>query len=305
MLRKIYRFYYGETVSSVGRAHHISVEDWLSLFLSELKGEKDMKNKDEIMSYLKRGSPIILTCMGAAGVVMTSVMAVRATPKALKLIYKDSRINHDGDPYAYTNVEAVRSAWKCYIPSVLIGTSTIVCIFGANVLSRHQKAALTSAYALVNNAYQEYRSKVKELYGEEIHQTIVDSIAKDACKDVYISTPGICDCSSLDFDEHDPEDNRLFYDVFSNRYFENSAIRVIEAEYHLNRNWWLGAGICLNDFYNLLGLDAIDEGDELSWFPEDGIGWIDFNHHKVVLDDGLEVYVIEFVFTPRLATEYD
>lgn len=46
-------------------------------------------------------------------------------------------------------------------------------------------------------------------------------------------------------------------------------------------------------------------GDELSWFPEDGINWVDFNHHKTVLDDGLEIYVIEFVFTPRLATEFD
>lgn len=264
-----------------------------------------MRNKDAIMLYLKRGSPTILTCIGAIGVVATSAMAVRATPKALKLIHKDSQIEHNGDPYAYTKAEAIRSAWKCYIPSVLIGTSTIVCIFGANVLSRHQQAALTSAYALVNNAYQEYRSKVKELYGEEAHQRIVDSIAKDKCKDVYISSPGIFNSSSLDFDEHDPEDNRLFYDSFSKRYFESSVIRVIEAEYHLNRNWWLGAGICLNDFYELLGLDDIDGGDELSWFPEDGINWIDFNHHKTVLDDGLEIYVIEFVFTPRLETEFD
>lgn len=248
---------------------------------------------------------MILTCIGAAGVVVTSIMAVHATPKALKLIHKDSRINHDGDSYAYTKAEAVRSAWKCYIPSVLVGTSTIVCIFCANILSRHQQAALTSAYTLVNNAYQEYRSKVKELYGEETHQRIVDSIAKDECKDVYISSPGIFGSNSLDFDEHNPEDNKLFYDSFSKRYFESSVVRVIEAEYHLNRNWWLGAGICLNDFYELLGLDIIDGGDELSWFPEDGIGWIDFDHHKTVLDDGLEIYVIEFVFAPRLATEYD
>lgn len=264
-----------------------------------------MRNKNTIISYLKRSSPTILTCLGAVGVVATTVMAVRATPKALELIRRDSRINHDGDPYAYTKAEAIQSAWKCYIPSALIGTSTILCIFGANILSRRQQAALVSAYTLVNDVYREYCGKVKELYGEETHQKIVDSIVKDNCKDVYISSSGICGSISLDFDEHDPEDNRLFYDVFSNRYFESSVIRVIEAEYHLNRNWGLGAGICLNDFYNLLGLDSIDGGDELGWFYEDGISWIDFNHHKTVLEDGLEVYVIEFAFTPRLETEYD
>lgn len=259
----------------------------------------------KMKSGLKRSTPTILTCLGVAGVIATSVMAVRATPKAIEVIRKDSRINHDGNPDSYTKIEAVKSAWKCYIPSVLIGTSTIVCIFGANVLNRHQQAAITSAYTLVNNAYQAYKTKVKELYGEEAHQKIVDSIVKENCKDVYISSPGLCDCSSLDFDEHNPEENRLFYDTFSNRYFESSVIRVIEAEYHLNRNWWLGAGICLNDFYELLGLESIDGGNELSWFPEDGINWIDFNHHKTILDDGLEVYVIDFVFTPRLSTEFD
>lgn len=121
-----------------------------------------MRNKDAIMSYLKRSSPIILTCIGAVGIVATSVMAVRATPKALDLIHKNSRINHDGDPYAYTKAEAVQSAWKCYIPSVLIGTSTIVCIFGANILSRHQQAALTSAYTMLNESYKQYRQAAKK-----------------------------------------------------------------------------------------------------------------------------------------------
>lgn len=255
-------------------------------------------------SWLQRSSPTVLTCLGASGVVVTSILAVRATPKALRKIQQDSRINHDGNPNAYTKIEAFKSAWVYYVPATAVGTATIICIFGANILSRHQQAAITSAYALINNTYQDYKDKVKELYGEETHQKIIDSIAKETCKDVYISSPGFCGSSSLDFDEHDSKDNRLFYDVFSKRYFESSVVRVIEAEYHLNRNWWIG-NACLNDFYELLGLEPVDGGNELSWFPEDGICWIDFDHHKTVLDDGLEVYLVEFVFAPRTATEFD
>lgn len=73
---------------------------------------------------------------------------------------------------------------------------------------------------------------------------------------------------------------------------------MLEAEYHLNRNWCLGSDICVNDFYDFLGIEHIDCGDELGWHWSDGIGWIDFNHHKTVLDDGLEVYVIDMVFSP-------
>lgn len=65
--------------------------------------------------YLRKASPTILSGLGAAGVIVTSVLAVRATPKALRKIRADSKANHDGDPEAYSKLEAVRSAWVCYI----------------------------------------------------------------------------------------------------------------------------------------------------------------------------------------------
>lgn len=36
--------------------------------------------------YLRKASPTILSGLGAAGVIVTSVLAVRATPKALRKI---------------------------------------------------------------------------------------------------------------------------------------------------------------------------------------------------------------------------
>ena len=48
--------------------------------------------------YLRKASPTILSGLGAAGVIVTSVLAVRATPKALRKIRADSKANHKGDP---------------------------------------------------------------------------------------------------------------------------------------------------------------------------------------------------------------
>lgn len=195
-------------------------------------------NTKKLVTSLKRGSPTILSCLGTIGVVTTVVMAVHATPKALSQIHKDSRNNHDGDPYAYTKLEAVESAAIYYIPTAVTGAATIACIFGANVLSKKQQASLTSAYALLNESFGDYKSKLKEIYGEEAHNQIIDSIAKEKTRDVYLYCPGvISDSSSLDFDGHNPEDNRLFYDSFSRRYFESTISKVLQAEYHLNRNW--------------------------------------------------------------------
>ena len=61
--------------------------------------------------YLRKASPTILSGLGAAGVIVTSVLAVRATPKALRKIRADSKANHKGDPEAYSKLEAVKSAY--------------------------------------------------------------------------------------------------------------------------------------------------------------------------------------------------
>ncbi len=250
--------------------------------------------------WLKKNTPTILTFIGAIGVITTTILAVKATPKALLLIEKDSEKNHHGDPNAFTKTEAVLSCWKCYIPSMIMGTTTLFCIVGSNALNKHQQASLISAYALVNHSYQKYRSKLKELYGEEVHNAISDSIAKGKCSDVTITTQGIAEDSTLNFEcEMEPEITRVFYDSYSERYFETSISAVIQAEYHLNRNFMLSGIISLNDFYDFLGLERIDIGDEVGWSSCDGdIYWIDFNHHKAVLDDGLEVFIIDMVFEP-------
>ena len=267
-----------------------------------MKGDA-MKNMK--LQKLTKASPTILSCLAAAGVIGTAILAARSTPKALWKIREDSKEKHDGDPNVYTAVEAVKSAWICYIPAAITGAATIVCIFGANVLNRQQQASLASAYALLNDSYQNYKSKLKELYGDETHQKIVDAIAVEKAGNVYISAPNLVGSSSLTLDEPNPEDIRLFYDSFSNRYFESTLVNVMNAEYHLNRNYALGYGVCINDLYRFLGIDIIPGGDELEWFWSDGLGWIDFDHHKTTLDDGLEVCIVDLVFEPRLATDDD
>lgn len=250
--------------------------------------------------FLKKHSPVILTCIASIGVVATAVTAVKATPKALELIKSDSQENHDGDPYGYTKTEAIISAWKCYVPSIVIGASTIVCMFGANALNQRKQTALMSAYALISSSYQEYKTKLKELYGEETHNTIVDSIVKDKCEKVHITADDFIRNTTLDYeDETNPEITRTFYDYFSERYFESTISRVIQAEYHLNRNFMLSGAVSLNNFYDFLGLEKTDIGDAVGWSCINGdIYWIDFDHRKTVLENGMEIFIIDMVYGP-------
>ena len=118
--------------------------------------------------FLKRNAPTILTCMGGVGVVATTVMAVKATPKALTLL--EEAKEEKGE--VLTELEVVKTIAPCYIPTILMGAATISCIFGANILNKRQQASLASAYALLSTSYKEYKDKVEEMMGEGANEQI-------------------------------------------------------------------------------------------------------------------------------------
>lgn len=246
--------------------------------------------------FCKKNASTILTCLGGAGVVATTVVAVKATPKAMASLEEAKREKGE----ELTTVEKIKIAGPKYIPSVLIGTGTLACIFGANIMNKRRQAALVSAYALVDSSYSEYKQKLKELYGEEAHNEIVNAIAVEKF-DPDVAVRGSYMCDSCDLASEDAcGDVVLFYDEHSNRYFESTIERVLSAEYHLNRNYILRGYTVLNELYEFLGLETTDYGSVLGWAPTDeGEYWVEFNHRKVVLDDGLECYILEMPFAPR------
>lgn len=245
-------------------------------------------------SYLRKNSPTVLTCLGAAGVVATAVVTAKTTPKALKLL--EQAEEEKGDEL--TKVEKVKTAAPAYIPAMVIGGVTIGCIFGADILGKRKYAALMSAYNLLDGTFKDYTDKVIETYGEEAHRDIVKAITVENAEDRYIHTSYLGTGCDLAVEEHSSEP-KLFYDVYSNRYFRATIEQVITAEYHLNRNYILRGSAILNELYDFLGLKPTAYGDVVGWAPlDDGMYWIDFNHHKAVTDDGVEYYVLEMPFAP-------
>lgn len=176
-----------------------------------------------------------------------------------------------------------------------------MCILGSNVLNQRTQASLSSAYAIVDQSYRDYRNKVKELYGEETDNRIIEAIAVDKAKHIYINASyldGPCDSS---LEEESSGKPVLWYEEYSKRFFRASLEQVLAAEYHVNRNYILGGLNVLNDLYSLLGLEETDFGEEMGWAPTDeGEFWIEFNHRKAKLDDGTVFYILEMPFEPRV-----
>ena len=244
---------------------------------------------NQLKRFLNRNSSTILTCLGGAGVVVTSVLAVKATPKALKLL--ETAKEEKGEEL--TSFEVIRTAGPIYIPAIITGVSTIACIFGANVLNKRSQAALMSAYALLDNSYKDYKKKVVELYGEEADREVKSSIAKDKYEETDVKVD---------------DTKKLFFDFYSSRYFESTDEIVRKAEYDLNRELSITGYASLNDFYDLLKIKKIDGGDDLGWSAAKNFeyycqSWIDFAHEKVVMDDGLECCIIHIQSEPTFGYE--
>lgn len=246
-----------------------------------------------VLQFVKKHSSTILTVASVAGLVTTSVLTVKATVKATKLIDEEKNEKER----ELTKTEVIMTTGKVYLPAILVGVSTAACMIGSNILNKRQQRALSSAYILASTSFVEYKDKLKELYGEETHNNIIDSLAIEKAKDVHISGSylvGGCDLSVEEGGEP-----CLFYEEYSGRYFEATIEQVLSAEYHLNRNYTLRGYSTLNELYDFLGLEETEYGDILGWAPlDEGMYWIEFNHRKVVMDDGLVCYILEMPFEP-------
>ena len=240
--------------------------------------------------FAKRNASTILSVLGVAGVIATTITAVKATPKAMEFVKKAEKEKGE----KLSKWEKVNVAGVAYIPTALVGTATMACILGANLVSRRQQATLMSAYALLDHSYKDYKNKANELYGDDAGKQIREGIAKDK----YTG-----DESSGD------DDKELFYDFYSGRYFESTKEHVMRAQYEINRSLFVNYAVGLNEYYDLLGLEEKPEYEMLGWScgqmeEQYGHPWIEFEHEEIILDgdsvydEGLKCTVINIPLDP-------
>lgn len=235
----------------------------------------------------KKWVPIALTAGSAVGVIITAVLAADGATKAEKLMK-----NGDGTK------EKALSFCKCYGPAMAAGGATIACIVSSGIVSVNEQKALLGACVAAREGLSAYQSKVKEICGQSAHDKIVDAIVSEDIDEVHMSAGGLFGSSSLDFGMvGDTEVLRTFYDEYSKRYFDSTIEKVLQAEYHLNRNFSLAGYQTLNNFYEFLGLCSMEEGDKIGWGMCTGLQWVDFNH-RVIQKNGEEILVIQFDFDP-------
>lgn len=211
-----------------------------------------------ISNIIERNSTVILTGLAVTGTISTAILAVEATPKAMRIIEKAK---------CETNLEKIKVAWKCYIPAGLVCATTIGCIIGANAINNRKNAALAGLYSLAQSTFKEYQEKVIQTIGENKERKVRDDIDSDR----IIKNP-----PSTDF-IYSGTGEVLCYDVFTGRYFNSEIEKIKKIVNELNRRLMTEMFISLNDFHFELGLGSTSLGDNLGFDLDDGLLEVKFS----------------------------
>lgn len=248
-----------------------------------------------VKMVVSKHSPEILTGIGIAGMITTTILAVKATPKALDLIAaaEDEKFDN-GHGEALTKLEVVKAAWKPYIPAAIACVTSATCLIGASSVHSKRNAALATAYNLSATALSEYKEKVIETIGEKKERTIRDKVAEERVKNEPVNPSTIIVSGN---------GNTRCFDTITKRRFISDIEAIKKIVNELNRRMINGDDyVSLNDFYYELGLDGSSIGDELGWNVSDGLIELDFSAQ---LDkDGVPCIVIDYTVTPKRGFQF-
>lgn len=249
---------------------------------------------------IKKNSPQILFYAGIVGTVATTVLASRATLKAVPVVekLKSERDELDSfhledkiDPDLYNRevyrqyTEAGVALTRLYGPTVLIGVGSLVALTRSHQQLNSRNTALTVAYTGLFKTFESYRDRVRAELGEDrdrefLHGTVdaeveyEDKNGRKRTKTVATLDPSSKSALHFMYDANcaswckDPGYNQNFLDNLQT-WFNI----ILKQRGH----------ITLNDVYDKLLVPRIPEGQVLGWVYQD-LGdndmYVSFGHQK-------------------------
>jgi hypothetical protein len=233
-----------------------------------------------LKNMIRKDKQFILNFAAVMGVGLTMISAIRDTTKACELIDDNMTLR-----------EKIKKTWRCYIPSGVIATSTIMCIIYSDKVTMNEKIALLNTLGMVQDRYKDLRESVDHSCNDEEKEEIIKKTVKNKVpKDIYIERTG----------------EKIFYEEYTCNFFSSTIDKVLKAEYLFNKQLSIVGHASLNEFYKLLDIPGIEAGEYLGWSVYEGYyattsnPWVDFEHSKMQDDDGCEYYYLNYSNHPSI-----
>lgn len=234
---------------------------------------------NRVQYFLKRHSTLILSMVASGGVVVTTVLAVKATPKAMQLL-EEAKLKEGRE---LTKLEKIKYGYKPFIFCGISGISTITCMLSTGYLSEKTQASIMSAYALLDNSFKEYRENIKKISSEDTDFLARQEIVRALYDPNEISIENDEEC--------------LFFDYQSMRFFTSSMQHVMQAENKFLESFHTKGYGCMNEWYDYLGIPHVTYGYQLGWADIENcepynVKEVSFEYQKIIVGGDIECWVI-------------
>lgn len=229
-------------------------------------------------NLVSRNASDLLLVGGVSCILAGGILAIRQTPKAIKLAEKKKE---------ELAVDKFKALAPLYIPSVLltcVGITQIVC---SRNITNNKLAAVATAYTVSESAFRTYREKVKDVVEPEKYEEIKSRVAAEKLR-------------------KDPLGNRevimtdrgtvLIYDNMSGRYFKGNRDDIDHAVNVINKRLRNDMIVQLNDFYNEIGLNVVKIGCELGWDIDKYD--LEISYSSSIADNGEPCLVMDYEVLP-------
>lgn len=256
---------------------------------------------------LKKHSPEILLATGTVGVVVSGVMACKATLKlnevldeSKETIEKIHEVAENPDMKdKYTEEDSkkdlaivyTQTAWKLvklYGPSVSLGVVSIGCMVGSNRILNRRNAALAAAYRAVDKSFKEYRGRVVERFGKELDRELRYNIKAQEIEEVSVDKDGneVVTKTHAGVMEKDPNEYSPYAIVFDDGNDgwdpdpERTKFFLIQQQNYANERLKARGHLFLNEVYDMLGVKRTKAGAQVGWVYDEkqtvGDNYVDF-----------------------------
>ncbi len=260
---------------------------------------------------IKKHSPELLAAAGVVGVVISTVMACKATTKIDEILQntksdidtihnamiddslKEEYSNNDAKrdiavTYLQTGIKLV----KLYAPAASLGLLSITGVLASNNILKRRNIALAAAYATVDKGFKEYRGRVVERFGKEADREFKYNIKAKNLEEIIIDEKTgedkkiKKDINVADINDH--SDYARFFDEGSPYWEKDSEYNLmfLNAEQNFANDRLKARGyLFLNEVYERLGIPTTKAGQIVGWIYDSdnmvGDNFVDFGIYNI------------------------
>lgn len=239
--------------------------------------------------------PSVMTYGGIIGVGVSTVLACRATLKAVDVL-EESKKNvatvHkalEEVPEKYSEEDAKKDLVmtytqtcvkmvKLYALPAAVGALSVACIVGGHKVLRKENFALSAAYTGLSESFKEYRKRVRTELGEDKDREIMNGVKAE---EIVVTDEDGNEIKKKSLVKRDANISMYarFFDRGNEHWCKNpqNSLNFLRAQQSYANNVLQSRGyITLNEVYDLIGLPKSIEGQFVGWVKNYGDNYVDF-----------------------------